>query len=344
VRHRLSDAAAGVKIPILLDRRKLVPGVAPTTENPKISRADPWQRVSVVAVTHHSRAVIEGCLAGIGDAAEVIVIDNASDDETSELARQLIPHAIIEENTVGVGYGAGANQGLAKVTREFALLANPDSKVDTDAVERLLDAADAYPEAALLAPCVLDDSGAYEPAHDINLFRRHLLPARAGEVPPDGPCCADYLSGAVVLLRMAAFRDIGPFDEAIFLYYEDDDFCMRIRASGHSAVLVPDALVHHGGGGSVRPSAHYRWEKYWHMAWSRLYLEQKYHGRAACAAIAWANLLRYAAKTLGNLLTLRRAQAWRDLARLFGTAGYLLRVPASRTVARARPATAGTQT
>jgi N-acetylglucosaminyl-diphospho-decaprenol L-rhamnosyltransferase len=317
--------------------------VTPTTENLKTSRADAWQRVSVVVVTHHSRAVIEGCLAGVGDGAEVIVIDNASDDGTPALVRCLLPHADIQENAIGVGYGAGANQGLARVTREFALLANPDSKVDTAALERLLEAADAYPDAALLAPCVLDDSGAYEPAHDAELFRRHLLPARTNEVPPDGPCCAEYLSGAVVLLRMASFQGIGPFDDAIFLYYEDDDFCMRIRQAGFSAVLVPQALVNHGGGGSVRPSAHYRWEKYWHMAWSRLYLEQKYHGPAASAAIAWPNLLRYALKTLGNSLTLRRAQAWRDLARLFGTAGYLLHIPASRTVTRARPAQADTE-
>ncbi len=326
-----------------MTEHKLVPGVVPTTENPNTERADAWQRVSVVAVTHHSRAVIENCLAGIGDGAEVIVVDNASDDGTPELVRRMLPHADIEENAIGVGYGAGANQGLAKVTREFALLANPDSKVDTAALERLLDAADTYPDAALLAPCVFDDSGLYEPAHDAELFQRHLLPSRTGEAPPDGPCCAEYLSGAVVLLRMASFHNIGPFDDAIFLYYEDDDFCMRIRQKGFSAILVPGALVNHGGGGSVRPSAHYRWEKYWHMAWSRLYLEQKYHGGAACAAVAWPNLLRYTLKTLGNTLTLRRAQAWRDLARLFGTAGYLLHIPASRTVSRARPSQPDTE-
>ena len=185
----------------------------------------------------------------------------------------------------------------------------------------------------LLDPELFEDLGALAPFG--------LLPARAGEAPPDGPCCAEYLSGAVVLLRMVAHRDIGPFDEAIFLYYEDDDFCMRIRAAGFSAVLVPDARVRHGGGGSVRPSAHYRWEKYWHMAWSRLYLEQKYHGRAACAAIAWPNVLRFAGKALANAVTLRRAKAWRDLARLFGTVGYMVRVPASRTVRRARPTGTG---
>lgn len=313
--------------------------MASSSDNASASHSDPWQRVSVVTVTHHSRAVIENCLSGIGGGAEVIVIDNASDDGTPDLVRQLVPGARIQENAVGVGYGAGANLGLAQVTREFALLANPDSRVDTKALAHLIAAADAFQDAALLAPRILDDNGTYEPAHDVAMFKRHLMPARTGEQPPDGPICADYLSGAVVLLRMAHYPAIGPFDEAIFLYYEDDDFCIRIRNAGFSAVLVSQAEVTHGGGGSVRPSASYLWEKYWHMAWSRLYLEQKYHGASACAAIAWPNVLRFTTKTLANTITLRRAKAWRDLARLFGTLGYILRVPASRTVKRARAST-----
>ena len=154
---------------------------------------------------------------------------------------------------------------------------------------------------------------------------------------PIGLCCAEFLSGAVTLLRMSAYHQIGPFDPRLFLYYEDDDFCMRLRTAGFSLILVPDAVVSHVGGGSVRPSAHYYWEKYWHMAWSRLYLEEKYHGRAARRRTANANLLRFAGKTLGNAIVLRRAKAWRDLARLFGTAGYILGIPASRTLAEARP-------
>jgi GT2 family glycosyltransferase len=136
---------------------------------------------------------------------------------------------------------------------------------------------------------------------------------------------------------MSAYAQVGPFDPRLFVYYEDDDFCLRLRAAGSSLILVPDAVVSHIGGGSVRPSAHYYWEKYWHMAWSRLYIEEKYRGRAARRRTANANLLRFAAKALGNTLTLRRSKAWRDLARLFGTAGYMLGIPASRTVSDARP-------
>ncbi len=300
---------------------------------------DPWTRVSVVVVTHHSAAVIAGCMAGIGDGAEIIVIDNASDDDTADIVANTAPSARIIRNATGVGYGAGANMGLAEVTREFALLANPDSQFDDDAISHILAGADAYPDAALFAPRVLDAQGRDEPAHDVGLFTRRDYPSRASEAVPDGPVCAHYLSGAVVLLRMSALDDIGVFDEAIFLYYEDDDFCMRLRRAGYSAVLVPDAVVRHAGGGSVRPSMHYRWEKFWHMAWSRLYIEDKYHGPAARRRLIRSNLVRYTAKALGNGLTLNGAKTWRDLARLFGTAGYMLGVPASRTTRRARPDT-----
>lgn len=298
---------------------------------------DPWNRVSVVVVTHHSAAVIGACLNAVGSAAEVIVVDNASDDDTLDIAKDITPGATIRRNATGVGYGAGANQGLSEVTREFALLANPDSQTDTAAISALLEAADQYPDAALLSPRVLDASGADEPAHDVEMFARRNYPSRTNEAPPDGAVCAAYLSGAVVLLRMSALEEIGPFDEAIFLYYEDDDFCMRLRAAGHSAILIPGAVAKHAGGGSVRPSAHYRWEKYWHMAWSRLYLEDKCRGAKARNRLAWSFIGHYGLKVLGNILRFDRSKTWRDLARLCGSTGYLLGIPASRTTRRARP-------
>ena len=79
---------------------------------------NPWSRVSVVVVTHHSAAVIAACLAEIGASAEVILVDNASDDDTLDIVTGITPRAKIRRNKTGVGYGAGANQGLSEVSRE----------------------------------------------------------------------------------------------------------------------------------------------------------------------------------------------------------------------------------
>jgi N-acetylglucosaminyl-diphospho-decaprenol L-rhamnosyltransferase len=296
-----------------------------------------WQRIAAIVVTHHSAGVIGTCLRGLTKAGQIVLVDNASDDDTLAIAAREAPHATVLVNVVGVGYGNGVNQALPHVDREFALLANPDSILRPGAVAALVAAADAWPEAALFGPTVFAPDGGVELSHDVPLFDRRAYGRRDGEAIPEGPCSTEFLSGAVMLVRTAALRQLGGFDPAFFLYYEDDDFCLRLRRAGHGIVLVPTAEAEHVGGGSVRVSAHYYWEKWWHMAWSRLYFEEKHRGAAARRRLARHQALRFAGKALGNLVTLDRRKAWRDTARLFGTLGYMLGIRASRTVGYARP-------
>ena len=279
------------------------------------------ERVTAVIVTHHSGQVIGVCLQSLEGVGRIIVVDNASADDTRAIIARTAPGAEVIRNTVGVGYGNGANQGLALVTGEFALLANPDSVMRPGALEELVAAADRYPDAALLAPTIVNSAGDIELSHDVSLFVRGDYGKRDGETPPEGDCCAAYLSGAVNLARMSAVRQVGFFDPRLFLYYDDDDMCLR--EAGHGLVLAPSAVAEHRGGGSVRPSAGYYWEKFWHMAWSRLYMEEKYRGAAAMRRLAVPAIVRYALKAVGHAVTLNRAKAWRDAARTRGSAAYL---------------------
>ncbi len=294
-------------------------------------------RVAVVTVTHHSAAVIGACLESVRGTAQIIVVDNASDDDSLAIVARVAPDAEIIRNAVGVGYGNGANQGLARVRAEFALLANADSVLKPGALDALVAAARRYPGAAMFAPTIVNTDGSVELSHDVPIFDRRRYGDRAGEAPPEGDCCAESLSGAVVLVRMAALGEVGFFDPNLFLYYDDDDMCLRLRRAGYGLVLVPSAVAEHAGGGSVRPSPGYYWEKFWHMAWSRLYIEEKYQGRAMMRRVAAAHLLRFGLKALGYALVLNRAKARRDAARFSGTAAYLAGVRASKTVPRERP-------
>lgn len=280
-------------------------------------------RVAVVIVTHHSAAVIGPCLDSIGDVGQLIIVDNASDDETRDIAARIAPTADVIHNPIGVGYGNGANQGLARVDCEFALLVNPDSVLRDDTIDQLVAAADRYSHGVMFGPSLVTPTGEVELSHDVSLFDRHQFPKRHGETPPVGDCCAAYLSGAVILLRMAILREIGFFDPNLFLYYDDDDMCMRIGGVGYGLILVPSAVAEHRGGGSVRPSPGYYWEKFWHLAWSRLYLEEKYHGAWSMRRMAMANAVQYAVKAVAHTLTLNYRKAWRDAARSCGSAAYL---------------------
>jgi GT2 family glycosyltransferase len=298
--------------------------------------ADPWRRVSVVAVSHDSAAVIGPCLSCLGAGAEIILVDNESRDESREVARRARPDLRILHNAVGLGYGNGANCGLRLAGREFVLLINPDARLEPGAFERLIAAAERYPEAGVLAPALRGADGALAPSHNVGLFARPDYPARRDDPPPEGDLCADHVSGAVMLLRRTAIDAVGLFDASIFLYYDDDDLCLRMRQHGWSILLVADAVAEHIGGASVRPSRQARWEKYWHMAWSRLYMEHKYRGRRAMLRLALPTVLRYLGKSLAYLVSFNLTKLARDAARLCGSVGYLMGVAAMPRAGRRR--------
>ncbi|MDA1099036.1 MAG: glycosyltransferase family 2 protein [Proteobacteria bacterium] len=291
-----------------------------------------WTRVTAILVTHHSAAVIGDCLQSFKGVPNIIVIDNASDDETLDIVREMTPQAHIVKNKIGVGYGGAANQGLNLVKTEFALTVNPDSIVSPDAVSALLDAADKFPDASIICPQTINLDGSPEPTHDVVMFDRHLIPSpynkRRDEAVPEGDVCAAFVSGAVSLIRISVIHQLGGFDENLYLYFEDDDLCMRMRAAGYPLILTPHARIMHINAGSVRPSLHYKWEKFWNYGWARLYIEKKYNGTGVMLGLSVRHVLRFLVKALANTLSLKFEKAWRDWARCTGTLAFLVGVRA----------------
>jgi N-acetylglucosaminyl-diphospho-decaprenol L-rhamnosyltransferase len=300
---------------------------ADVTLSPSLGAAEAWARVTVVVVTHFSAAVIEACLAAAAPAARVIVVDNASQDDTRAIVRRTLPAATIIANATGVGYGNAANQGIAAAATEFVLLLNPDAVLAPDAVPLLVEAADRWPDAAILAPALKDAQGRWEVSHDVGLFARAGLGPRA-DAEPTGDICADYVSGAVMLLRRSVVETVGGFDPAIFLYYEDDDLCLRVRRAGFAIVRVAAAVARHRGGGSVPATPEKRREKFFAMAWSRLHIEAKWRGRAAAWRLGLALAAKYGLKAAGYALADPAGKGLRDAARFRGTLAWLRGRPA----------------
>ncbi|WP_341899326.1 glycosyltransferase family 2 protein [Ferrovibrio terrae] len=277
-----------------------------------------------MTVTHYSERVIGEFLAHLPPGRPLVVTDNASSDSTRDIIRSRLPNATMIANDVGRGFGNAANQGLARAASDFVLLVNPDAKLQPDCLDRLLAAAERYPEAGVLAPALRTPAGDWEVSHDVDMFRRARMSPKRIDPEPEGDICADYVSGAAMLVRRAALDAVPGFDPAIFLYYEDDDFCIRLRRAGWCLIRVADAITDHVGGGSIRRSWDKHWEKFWHMAWSRLYIERKYCGRAAMWRIALPALLRFGLKAPLYLLTDFRNKGLRDAGRFCGTLAYLM--------------------
>ncbi len=289
-----------------------------------LPHAKSWARVSAVIVTHNSAEVIEPCLKSVARAGQVIVVDNASEDATVETVEMLDREAVIVTITENLGFGAAANEGLARASGEFVLLINPDAALEAGALETLAAAADRYPKAAILAPRLISPEGDVQRSHDASLFGRENMPRKRSDPVPEGETSCGFLSGAVMLLRKKAVDEVGGFDPAIFLYYEDDDLCLRLREKGWSLVLVPEAAARHIGGASEPWSLDYHWRGNWHMGWSRLYLERKHRGPQALRKEALRAMSRYAGKSLLNLVRFDRLKFERNFARLCGSVGFLL--------------------
>lgn len=276
-------------------------------------------RVCVVTVAYNSAAALRGMLGSVPLGLAAIVVDNASRDDSAAVAEAAGARVI--RNAANLGFGAGCNIGMDAAETEFVLLANPDTRLDAAAIARLVAAADAFPDAAILAPTLCDETGARVRSWDVEQLHRRKLSRRRGAEPwPEGPLCAEFLSGACMLLRAS---DGLRFDEAFFLFYEDDAICAAARAKGRALVLVPDAVMHHAGGGSSAPSQALSAFKAWHMAWSRLHYMVLMRGADAARREAWARVWHHASKAFGHGLTLQFEKLRADLAGLDGTLAWL---------------------
>jgi GT2 family glycosyltransferase len=218
--------------------------------------------VTAGIVTYNSRGHLERCLEALRaqsrPLAEILVWDNASADDSADLARAR--GARVELSPRNLGFAAGANELIRRVTAPYFLLVNPDAYLAPDYVERLLAAAEADPRIGSLTgklvrpaapggPIVLDSAG--------HVFHRNRYPLNRGSDEADR---GQYDTGeevfgvcaAAALYRRAMLDDVrlgeAYFDPAFFMYLEDVDLDWRARLRGWRAVYVPAAVaVHHRG-------------------------------------------------------------------------------------------------
>lgn len=223
--------------------------------------------LSWIVVTHDSRRDLQallpsvertrGALAERGLSSEVIVIDNASADDSLAVARELLPSARTLGLPHNVGYGAAVNRGAELARGEWLLVSNADLFVGRDGLAALPEVLARQPgDVALVGPGLLGSDG--------------RLALSAGRFPSMAtlltgllrPCArrkylgeqqhrqgtVDWVTGACFLARADAFGAVGGFDPGFFLYYEDVDLARRLQAGGHRTVHEPELQVVH-----VRP-------------------------------------------------------------------------------------------
>ena len=215
---------------------------------------------------------------------EIIVLDNASADGSAEMVAAKFPEAKLIRNAENLGFARANNIGIAASTGRYVLLLNSDTIVPPGALEALVAFMDAHPQAAACSPRLRQLDGAPQPyAFGCDpspgyllrrglaraLFRRPLHDWAVAE-----PIQVDWVSGACLLVRRAVIEQVGALDEAMFMYFEDNDWCRRMRLAGWQVWYVPTAAITHIGGAGLKQNPRAR--AAYHQ--SLTYFYRKYYG------------------------------------------------------------------
>lgn len=272
---------------------------------------DEIMSIGFVIVTFNSERVLPGCLESIPEGCNIVVVDNASKDRSPQIAQSFGASVIVNDSNGG--FAKACNQGARALSASHVFFLNPDTVLAPDAVARIEEAIGQHP-----------GYGAFGPAIQVQRkrqkFRSTSYIGNRGEPyavksPPNEVAEVEFLDGAALVCDLALFWGLGGFDERLFLYYDDDDLCFRIRSRGKRLLYVPEARVFHERNASCGKSLRLDYLRSFHAARSRVYISSKYRipidvrhekRRAAillCRSVASLNL-RKAARSWGTLSAL----------------------------------------
>ena len=214
--------------------------------------------VTVIIVNWNAGDLLRNCLEHLRrqtlQPAQVIVVDNASTDQSLDLPQELLAWGALDIQRMGsnMGFAAGNNHALKQCTSEFVALLNPDAFAAADWLAHLRAAADQNPQAAAFGsrqlshevPDTLDGTGDCYHASGLAWRQHHghrqsAVHLQAGDI--FAPCAA------AALYRRSAVAAVHGFDESYFCYHEDVDLGFRLRLLGYTARYVPQAVVRHVG-------------------------------------------------------------------------------------------------
>jgi GT2 family glycosyltransferase len=232
--------------------------------------------VSLIIVNYNASEGIVACVSSaLSQVDEVIVVDNASNDDSLSRLEAVFPgdrRLKVVRNRINLGFAAGCNIGVDHSIGSCLLFLNPDCVLMPGSVHRLLRALDDSPDVGMVGGLLVDPDGTEQaggrraiPTPWRSFVRAFGLSSFAGRWPrlffdfhlhkqplPIHPIEVEAISGACMFVRRAAMQEVGHWDEGYFLHCEDLDFSMAMRGRGWRIMFAPDARIVHAKGACSR--------------------------------------------------------------------------------------------
>lgn len=209
--------------------------------------------LSIIVLSYNTKDITGECLSRLPKAAEVIVVDNASEDGSPEMIEKKYPWVKLIKSKVNLGFAKGNNLAMKHCNNPVVLFLNSDCFVEKDTLNKALEYFENHHCDALGVKLTYED-GRLQPS--------------AGDLPNPLNACAwifgiansfhpknkeffakerivGWVTGAFLLMRKAVFEKAGGFDEKIFMYMDEVDLCKRINMAGYKVCFTPDIAVTH---------------------------------------------------------------------------------------------------
>lgn len=252
--------------------------------------------LSIIIVSYNVKYFLEQCLYSVqkavsGIAAEIIVIDNNSTDNSVEYLQHRFPNVQFVANKENTGYAKANNQGWQMAKGKYVLFLNPDTILSEDCLSLSLLKLEDTDAIGALGVHMLDGSGRFLPESKrgfpsprasffklsglINVFPRSTAIARyyLGHLPEKQNNEIDVLTGAYLMVKQEVLKKTGGFDERFFMYGEDIDLSYRIKQAGYKNFYLAASSIIHFKGESTKKDMAYTKRFYKAM---RIFVEKHY--------------------------------------------------------------------
>jgi GT2 family glycosyltransferase len=268
--------------------------------------------VSIVIVSFNTRDVLRECLRAAyretgSLRVQVIVVDNDSTDGSPAMVEQEFPDVLLIRSEVNLGFGPANNRGFQSAGGRYIVLLNSDAFLTDGSLERSVAHMDRTPGAGLGGGRLMGRDGSWQPSARMfpTVFSDLIvLSGLAARFPrsrffgrtdrtwanPMEASEVDWVPGAYSIVRAEVLAEVGTFDSRFFLYFEEVDFCRRIKEYGYSIWYWPDIAIVHIGGESSRQLRSLQFSRtgaqltLWRMRSMLLYY-RKHHGLSAWLAM-----------------------------------------------------------
>ncbi|MDH5526229.1 MAG: glycosyltransferase family 2 protein [Nitrospirota bacterium] len=267
------------------------------------------ERFSIVIVHRNGAEILLHTLDALGKAVDpardrVFLVDNGSTDDSLSRVRLSHPHVTVIENGCNLGYAAAINRAISETQSEFVLLLNNDAFVPPHLLTRMETLFRERPQAAIIGPQLVSPEGATQRSFGTEPTVRgelgiRLLQQRRPKAPSEPVAAVDWISGACMAVRRKAFEQAGTIDSGFFFYFEDVEWCVRLRRAGWQALFDRETEVVHIMGSSTK---RVRREAQVEMLRSRLRFYRKVFSPGAAALLLTVRWLRLLLNTASYLL------------------------------------------